>query len=223
MQVPSSGRRIQIGRIEATTGRNLVEMKKNSTSRHFGTGRIASAYAAGMASSKHDEGRDEHDHERVGERLREATAARSVVADVAVALERRRGASVCAVASCSVLKLVSTIQSTGKKRAGRSTQASDAERDRLPARLSPTPSLGPATRADSITSLSSSFSSPDRTPQRERRDDDRRRPRRRSRRRTPSRAPSRRRSTPGRRSTGRWSSRARRRSSASIASNAWIR
>ena len=35
--------RIQIGRIDATTGRNFVEMKKNSTSRHFPTGRIASA------------------------------------------------------------------------------------------------------------------------------------------------------------------------------------
>ena len=39
----SSLARIQIGRIDATTGRNFVEMKKNSTSRHFGTGRIASA------------------------------------------------------------------------------------------------------------------------------------------------------------------------------------
>ena len=32
---------IHIGRIAATTGRNLVEMKKNSTSRHLGIGRPA--------------------------------------------------------------------------------------------------------------------------------------------------------------------------------------
>ena len=40
---PRSFARIQIGRIEATTGRNFVEMKKNSTSRHLGTGWIESA------------------------------------------------------------------------------------------------------------------------------------------------------------------------------------
>jgi len=39
----SSRARIQIGRIEATTGRNFVEMKKNRTSRHFGTGLMARA------------------------------------------------------------------------------------------------------------------------------------------------------------------------------------
>src|SRR5207248_10946828 len=43
--------RIQTGRIEATIGRNFVEMKKKSTSRHLWIGRIASAYAAGSASS----------------------------------------------------------------------------------------------------------------------------------------------------------------------------
>jgi hypothetical protein len=34
---------IQMGRIDATIGRNFVEMKKKSTSRHFGIGLIASA------------------------------------------------------------------------------------------------------------------------------------------------------------------------------------
>ena len=37
--------------IEAATGMNLVEMKKNSASCHFPIGRTDSAYAAGMASS----------------------------------------------------------------------------------------------------------------------------------------------------------------------------
>ena len=36
--------------IEAATGMNLVEMKKNSASCHFPIGRTDSAYAAGMAS-----------------------------------------------------------------------------------------------------------------------------------------------------------------------------
>src|SRR3984885_10486541 len=39
------------GPIAATTGSILVEMKKNSESRHLPTGRIDSAYAAGSAST----------------------------------------------------------------------------------------------------------------------------------------------------------------------------
>jgi hypothetical protein len=39
-----------MGKIEATIGRNFVEMKKKRTSRHFATGWMARAYAAGIAS-----------------------------------------------------------------------------------------------------------------------------------------------------------------------------
>src|SRR5258708_23067386 len=40
------------GPMAATTGSILVEMKKNSESRHFLTGRTDSAYAAGSASTR---------------------------------------------------------------------------------------------------------------------------------------------------------------------------
>ena len=50
LRLANNGNRFN-GKIAATMGKNLVEMKKKSTSRHFLTGRMANEYAAGIASN----------------------------------------------------------------------------------------------------------------------------------------------------------------------------
>ena len=107
--------------IEAATGMNLVEMKKNRPSCHLMIGRTESAYAAGMASSITtivDPTARNSEFSRYSAIPRSNTAAyRS-----RVGVKMNWGGNEAAWPS--VLKLVMIIHSTGKKNTSTSTQVS---------------------------------------------------------------------------------------------------
>src|SRR3954467_15644072 len=100
-----------MGSSAATAGIILVLMKKNSASVHFATGRNERAYAAGVASATTNRVEKTlaiSEFSRNGMMLRSNTC--SYCARVGVKVQ----AGGLLAASCSCLKLVSTIQITGK-------------------------------------------------------------------------------------------------------------
>src|SRR6266545_2083550 len=101
-------------------GNIFVEMKKNNTSVHLATGRNDSAYAAGVASrttSTVEKTLAISEFSRNGVMLRSNTALYCSM----VGLKNQVGGLLAA--SCSCLKLVSTIQMTGKTNTIPATQA----------------------------------------------------------------------------------------------------
>src|SRR5690349_22303244 len=108
------------GSSAATAGIILVEMKKNSASVHFATGRSDSAYAAGVAStttSSVEKMLAISEFNRNGVMLRSNTCAYWSKVGV------KNQAGGLLAASCSCLKLVSTIQITGKTKMIPASQA----------------------------------------------------------------------------------------------------
>src|SRR3954454_362271 len=130
--------RIQIGRIEATTGRNFVEMKKKSTSRHAWTGLTARAYAAGIASAR------TMTVERTTITAELANASPNDSRPAALLVTSWYRSSVgwkkslgLVFASCSLLNEFSTTKKTGKKNTSPTSQASTPN-EPLTQRRSPT-------------------------------------------------------------------------------------
>src|SRR3954471_4010033 len=130
--------RIQIGRIEATTGRNFVEMKKKSTSRHAWTGLTARAYAAGIASAR------TMTVERTTITAELANASPNDSRPAALLVTSWYRSSVgwkkslgLVFASCSLLNELSTIQKTGKKKIRPVIQATSPN-EKFTQRRSPT-------------------------------------------------------------------------------------
>ena len=108
---------IHRGRMAATMGRNLVEMKKNNTSRHFADGLDRQRVGGRDGQHQHEDGRDTDGPERVAEGLTEAKQASGVGRHL-IELDESSGSKKSlgsALASASSLNPLRTIQKTGKK------------------------------------------------------------------------------------------------------------